>query len=364
MMTREALRALIEAAEGEGIRFISDEIYHGLDYAFPAETAAAAVRQRRHHQFVLQIFLHDRLARRLDGGAGAAGAADRPPAGQSRDLGADAVADRGRGGVRRPRRDGRGQARLRGEPAHPARRPAEGRARHASCRSTARSISMPTCRGSRTTASISPSACWRRPMSRRRPASTSIRCTARRFIRFCYAGSAAEMHEAVERIGAWLRALIARSHALRKRWPLATLRVADKKMPGRDAMPSSSNLRARMLAALLAACAAWTVAGRCHGAGQLPRQADPPDRPAGARQRHRPAGALGLGGGRACSSTRRSSSRTSPAPPSPSGSIWWRRPRPTATRSAWGRSARLRSARTWSRRCPTTSCATSSRSRS
>jgi aspartate/methionine/tyrosine aminotransferase len=27
-------------AEGEGIRFISDEIYHGLDYAFAAETAA------------------------------------------------------------------------------------------------------------------------------------------------------------------------------------------------------------------------------------------------------------------------------------------------------------------------------------
>ena len=40
MMTRDALRALIDAAEDEGIRFISDEIYHGLDYAFPAETAA------------------------------------------------------------------------------------------------------------------------------------------------------------------------------------------------------------------------------------------------------------------------------------------------------------------------------------
>ena len=129
MMTREALRELIEAAEGEGIRFISDEIYHGLDYAFPAETAARTVRQRRRHQLVLEIFLHDRLARRLDGGAGAAGAADRPPAGQSRDLGADAVADRGRGGVRRPRRDGGGQARLRGEPPHPARWTAEGRAR-------------------------------------------------------------------------------------------------------------------------------------------------------------------------------------------------------------------------------------------
>src|ERR1700730_472146 len=40
MMRPEALAALIQAAEGEGICFISDEIYHGLDYAFPAETAA------------------------------------------------------------------------------------------------------------------------------------------------------------------------------------------------------------------------------------------------------------------------------------------------------------------------------------
>ena len=40
MMRPEALRELIAAAEGEGIRFISDEIYHRLDYAFPAETAA------------------------------------------------------------------------------------------------------------------------------------------------------------------------------------------------------------------------------------------------------------------------------------------------------------------------------------
>jgi aspartate/methionine/tyrosine aminotransferase len=39
MMTPDALAALIGAAEGEGIAFISDEIYHGLDYAFPAQTA-------------------------------------------------------------------------------------------------------------------------------------------------------------------------------------------------------------------------------------------------------------------------------------------------------------------------------------
>jgi aspartate/methionine/tyrosine aminotransferase len=41
MMDKAALAALIATAEAEGIRVISDEIYHGLDYAFPAVTAAA-----------------------------------------------------------------------------------------------------------------------------------------------------------------------------------------------------------------------------------------------------------------------------------------------------------------------------------
>lgn len=40
MMSREALGGVISAAHDAGIRFISDEIYHGLDYAFPAVTAA------------------------------------------------------------------------------------------------------------------------------------------------------------------------------------------------------------------------------------------------------------------------------------------------------------------------------------
>jgi aspartate/methionine/tyrosine aminotransferase len=40
MMSREALTSLILAAESAGIRFISDEIYHGLDYTFSAVTAA------------------------------------------------------------------------------------------------------------------------------------------------------------------------------------------------------------------------------------------------------------------------------------------------------------------------------------
>ncbi|MFA6265339.1 MAG: aminotransferase class I/II-fold pyridoxal phosphate-dependent enzyme [Pseudolabrys sp.] len=40
MMDAQALARLISTAEAEGIKVISDEIYHGLDYAFAAETAA------------------------------------------------------------------------------------------------------------------------------------------------------------------------------------------------------------------------------------------------------------------------------------------------------------------------------------
>jgi aspartate/methionine/tyrosine aminotransferase len=40
MMEADTLTQLIAVMEAEGIRVISDEIYHGLDYAFAAETAA------------------------------------------------------------------------------------------------------------------------------------------------------------------------------------------------------------------------------------------------------------------------------------------------------------------------------------
>jgi aspartate/methionine/tyrosine aminotransferase len=44
MVRADLLRELIAVAESENIRFISDEIYHGLDYAFPAETAVRLSR--------------------------------------------------------------------------------------------------------------------------------------------------------------------------------------------------------------------------------------------------------------------------------------------------------------------------------
>ena len=134
--------------------------------------------------------------------------AGRAAAAESRDLGADALADRRRRRLRRARRDGSASStatrRTAASWSRGCRRPGS----TSSCRSTARSISTPTSRASPTTASTSPSACWRRRASRRRRASISIRCTASEFIRFCYAGSAADMREAVERIGALVAASV------------------------------------------------------------------------------------------------------------------------------------------------------------
>jgi aspartate/methionine/tyrosine aminotransferase len=106
MMSGEALRELIEVAEGAGIRFISDEIYHGLDYAFPAVTAASLSPNAMIINSFSKYFC-------MTGWR----------------IGAGAVADRGARGVRRTRGDGCGQARLSGEPADPGGRPAEGGAR-------------------------------------------------------------------------------------------------------------------------------------------------------------------------------------------------------------------------------------------
>ncbi len=174
MIDAEHLAALIRACDDAGIRFISDEIYHGLDYTFRAETAAkfserALVINSFSKYFCMTgwrigwMVVPEALVR-----------ADRPAAAELGDLRADALAGRGRGRLRRPRRDGGGEARLRGEPEDSERRPAARGAGARFCPPTAPSISMPTSRASPTTASPSPSACSRKPTWRRRRASTSI----------------------------------------------------------------------------------------------------------------------------------------------------------------------------------------------
>jgi hypothetical protein len=126
MMTAEALRDLIAAAHSEEIRFISDEIYHGLDYAFPAETAArvsddCVIINSFSKYFCMTgwrvgwVVAPEPLVRPLDRLQGN-------------------LANRGRSRVRRSRGDGSGKARLRGQSSHSARRLAESRIRQVSSR--------------------------------------------------------------------------------------------------------------------------------------------------------------------------------------------------------------------------------------
>ncbi len=178
MMETAALRALIEAAEAEGIRVISDEIYHGLDYAFPAETAAklspnAVVVNSFSKYFCMTgwrvgwLVAPETLVRpieRLQQNL----AISVPTLSQ---IAAEAAFD-GREEMETVKHGYEENRRilLEGLPKIGL---------DASCRWTAPSISMPMSRASRATASISPSACWKRRASRRRRGSISIRCTAR-----------------------------------------------------------------------------------------------------------------------------------------------------------------------------------------
>ena len=112
MMTPEALSDLVSTAEDAGIRVISDEIYHGLDYAFPAETALRFSRDVIVANSFSKYFCMTGWRVGWLVAAGGTGSSGRSAAAKSRDLGSDAVADCGAGRVRWPRGDGRGQARL------------------------------------------------------------------------------------------------------------------------------------------------------------------------------------------------------------------------------------------------------------
>ena len=136
--------------------------------------SCAHFRRRADRQFLFQIFLHDRMAHRLDGGAAAIGAGDRAAAAKSGDLGADIVANCRRGGFRGASRTGKRAARLRGKPADLAGRIA---ARRIGFVFAGRRRVLLVCRRVaifRTTALHSRNACWTKRAWRLRRASTSI----------------------------------------------------------------------------------------------------------------------------------------------------------------------------------------------
>ena len=99
MMTASSLGELIQCAEDAGITVISDEIYHGLDYAFAAESAARLSSEA----IIINSFSKYFCMTGWRIGWMVVPPSLRPrrrtSAAKSRDLGADLVPDRGRSGV-------------------------------------------------------------------------------------------------------------------------------------------------------------------------------------------------------------------------------------------------------------------------
>jgi len=204
MMAAQALRDLIDVAEGEGMRFISDEIYHGLDYAFAAETAArlsdnAVIINSFSKYFCMTgwrigwVVAPERLIRpieRLQGNL----AISVPTLSQIAAQGAfdgRAEMEAVKHGYEENRRillDGLPKAGL--------------------------DKILPVDGAFYLYADVSRFADDSFAFAKRMLEETHVAATpgvdfdplrGRHFIRFCYAGSAAEMHEAVVRIGTWLR---------------------------------------------------------------------------------------------------------------------------------------------------------------
>ena len=180
MMTAAALAELIQCADDAGIAVISDEIYHGLDYAFAAESAArlsssAIIINSFSKYFCMTgwrigwmvappslVRAIERLQQNL---AISVPTLSQIAAQAAFDAGAELSAIRqGYEENRRILLEGLPRAGL-----------------DSFCPPMVRSISMPTFRASRPTVLNSPRACWRRRAWRRRRGSTSIRCAVKIF---------------------------------------------------------------------------------------------------------------------------------------------------------------------------------------
>jgi len=204
MMQADALSRLIAVAEGEGIRVISDEIYHGLDYAFAAETAAnlserAVVINSFSKYFCMTgwrigwMVVPESLVRTIDRLQGNL-AISVPTLAQ---VAAEAAFD-GRAEMEAVKHGYEENRRILVDGL-----PKAGLAKF-----------LPVDGAFYLYADISRFSDNSLEFAQRMLAEAAVAATpgidfdplnGRHFLRFCYAGSAAEMHEAVERIGDWLK---------------------------------------------------------------------------------------------------------------------------------------------------------------
>jgi aspartate/methionine/tyrosine aminotransferase len=204
MMTAQALRDLQGTAEREGIRFISDEIYHGLDYGFAADTAArlsenAIVINSFSKYFCMTgwrvgwMLVPDALVRPIDRLHGNL-AISVPTLSQ---IAAEAAFD-GRAEMEAVKHGYEENRRILvdGLPKVGLEEflPVDGAFYLYADVSRFSSDSFDFARRMLEEAHVAAT-----------PGVDFDPIEGRHFIRFCYAGSAAEMHEAVERIGKWLR---------------------------------------------------------------------------------------------------------------------------------------------------------------
>ncbi len=159
MLLPSELAALARWCEAERVQLISDEIYHGIEYA-PlggadrlARSAWETIARGGGLRQLLQVLLHDRLADRLDARARPAAPRLRRADRQLHDLSAGARPARLPRGLRRRdvRRARRPRAPLRRQPPAAARRAPPASASPSSRRPTARSTSTPTSATSPTT---------------------------------------------------------------------------------------------------------------------------------------------------------------------------------------------------------------------
>jgi aspartate/methionine/tyrosine aminotransferase len=203
MVTPQALRDLLDAAESEDIRFISDEIYHGLHYAFEAETAArlsdrAVIINSFSKYFCMTgwrigwMVLPESLIRTIDRLQGNL-AISVPTLSQ---IAAEAALD-GRAEMEAVKHGYEENRRILLEGL-----PKAGITRM-----------LPVDGAFYLYADVSSFSDNSLEFAKRMLEETHVAATpgvdfdplrGRHFLRFCYAGALAEMHEAVERIGAWL----------------------------------------------------------------------------------------------------------------------------------------------------------------